>query len=72
MAGWADAHGVALSGHLDQEEAPNPVGTQGDLMKVFRHQQIPTVDDIWFTGRSNTSYKIVSSAAFNYDRPITP
>ncbi|MBN2181096.1 MAG: hypothetical protein JW715_04220, partial [Sedimentisphaerales bacterium] len=70
MAKWCQEHGVALSGHMDQEEAPNPVGTQGDLMKVFKHQQVPTIDDIWFTGRSNTSYKIVTSAAFNYDRPI--
>jgi hypothetical protein len=70
LAAWCQEHGVALSGHMDQEEAPNPVGTQGDLMKVFKHQQIPTIDDIWFTGRSNTSYKIVTSAAFNYDRPI--
>ena len=70
MAAWCQEHGVSLSGHMDQEEAPNPVGTQGDLMKVFEHEQIPTIDDIWFTGRSNTSYKIVISAAFNYDRPI--
>jgi hypothetical protein len=70
LAAWCQEHGVALSGHMDQEEAPNPVGTQGDLMKVFKHQQVPTIDDIWFTGRSNTSYKIVTSAAFNYDRPI--
>jgi hypothetical protein len=70
MAAWCQEHGIALSGHMDQEEAPNPVGTQGDLMKVFKHEQVPTIDDIWFTGRSNTSYKIVTSAAFNYDRPI--
>ena len=59
-----------MSGHLDQEESRNPVGTQGDLMKVFKHQQIPGIDDIWFTGRSNVSYKVVASAAFNYDRPL--
>jgi hypothetical protein len=70
LAAWCDKHGIALSGHMDQEEAPNPVGTQGDLMKIFKHQHVPTIDDIWFTGRSNTSYKIVTSAAFNYDRPI--
>lgn len=70
IAKWCEAHGVALSGHMDQEEAPNPVGTVGDLMKIFKHEQIPTIDDIWFTGRSNTSYKVVTSAAFNYDRPI--
>ncbi len=70
LAKWCADHGVALSGHMDQEEAPNPVGTLGDLMKIFKHEQIPTIDDIWFTGRSNTSYKIVTSAAFNFDRPI--
>ena len=70
IAKWCEDRGVALSGHMDQEEAPNPVGTVGDLMKIFKYQQIPTIDDIWFTGRSNTSYKIVTSAAFNYDRPV--
>ncbi len=70
LAQWCDDHGVALSGHMDQEEAPNPVGTIGDLMKVFKHEQIPTIDDIWFSGRANTSYKVVTSAAFNYDRPV--
>ena len=70
MAKWCEKHGVALSGHMDQEEAPNPVGTLGDMMKIFKHEQIPTIDDIWFTGRTNTSYKLVTSAAFNYDRPI--
>ncbi|MGD0652051.1 MAG: glycosyl hydrolase [Verrucomicrobiia bacterium] len=70
IAAWCAAHGVNMSGHVDQEEARNPVPTQGDLMKVFKHQQIPGIDDIWFTGRANVSYKIVSSAAFNYDRPV--
>ncbi len=70
IAAWCAAHGVDLMGHMDQEEAPNPVGTQGDLMKVFKHQQIPTIDDIWFTGRSNTAYKIIASSAYNWDKPI--
>jgi len=59
-----------MSGHMDQEEPRNPVGTQGDLMKIFKHQQIPGIDDIWFTGRSNVSYKVIASAAYNYDRPL--
>ena len=70
IAAWCEAHGIAMSGHVDQEEPRNPVGVQGDLMKVFKHQHIPGIDDIWFTGRSNVSYKVVSSAAFNYDRPL--
>ncbi len=70
IAAWCEKHGVAMSGHMDQEEPRNPVGTQGDLMKIFKHQQIPGIDDIWFTGRSNGSYKVIASAAFNYDRPL--
>jgi hypothetical protein len=70
IAAWCEAHGIAMSGHVDQEEPRNPVGVQGDLMKVFKHQQIPGIDDIWWAGRSNVSYKIISSAACNYDRPL--
>jgi hypothetical protein len=39
-------------------------------MKVFEHQAVPTVDDIWWWGRSNVSYKIVTSSAFNWDKPM--
>ncbi|MCX6238004.1 MAG: glycosyl hydrolase [Bacteroidia bacterium] len=69
MAEWCAAHGIKLSGHLDQEEARNPVAINGDLMKAFEHQQIPGMDDIYFPGRSNVAYKIVASAGYNYDRP---
>ncbi len=70
IAAWCQKHGIAMSGHVDQEEPRSPVGTQGDLMKLFKHQQIPGIDDIWFVGRSNVSYKVIASAAYNYDRPI--
>lgn len=70
IADWCEKHGIAMSGHVDQEEPRNPVGTQGDLMKIFAHQHVPGIDDIWFTGRSNVSYKVIASAAYNYDRPI--
>ncbi|MEN6334956.1 MAG: glycosyl hydrolase, partial [Phycisphaerales bacterium] len=70
IAAWCEKRGIAMSGHMDQEEPRNPVGTQGDLMKVFKHQHIPGIDDIWFTGRSNVSYKVIASAAYNYDRPL--
>ncbi|MCX6333518.1 MAG: glycosyl hydrolase [Bacteroidia bacterium] len=69
MAEWCAAHGIKLSGHLDQEETRNPVGVNGDLMKAFKYQQIPGLDDIYFAGRTNVAYKIVTSAAYNYDRP---
>ncbi len=67
---WCAQHGIQSSGHLDQEEVPNPVPINGDLMKVFEHQDIPGHDDIFFWGRSNHGYKVVSSAAYNFDKPI--
>jgi alpha-L-rhamnosidase len=67
---WCAAHNLQFGGHLDQEEPLNPTPLNGDLMKVFEYQTLPTVDDIWWYGRSNPSYKIVTSAAFNFDHPI--
>ncbi len=66
---WCDEHNIQFGGHLDQEETRNPVGANGDLMKVFKYQTVPATDDIYYPGRSNVAYKIVSSAAYNYDRP---
>jgi hypothetical protein len=68
---WCEDHHLKLSGHVDQEEIPNPVMSNGDLMKVFEYQDVPAADDIFFWGRSNTGYKIVTSAAYNYDKPVT-
>ena len=67
---WCAAHNLQFGGHLDQEEPLNPTPLNGDLIKVFQYQALPTVDDIWWYGRSNPSYKIVTSAAFNFDHPI--
>lgn len=64
------AHGILAGGHYDQEEPVSPVGVNGDLMKLFEHQGIPGADDIYYLGRSNPGYKIVTSAAFNYDKPV--
>ena len=63
LARWCRDHGIALTGHMDQEEIPSPVSLSGDLMKVFRHQDMPGVDEIFTYGRGSTAYKIVSSAA---------
>lgn len=67
---WCSEHGIQLTGHMDQEEVANPVPLSGDLMKVFEYQHIPGVDEIFACGRGSKAYKIVSSAAFNYDKPI--
>ncbi|MCX6226310.1 MAG: glycosyl hydrolase [Bacteroidia bacterium] len=66
---WCRAHKIQLTGHVDQEEIVNPVATCGDLMKAFKYQDIPAVDQIFYYGRSNYIYKVISSSANNYDRP---
>ena len=67
---WCRAHNIRLSGHFDQEEIDNPVPVNGDLMLSFKHQQVPAIDDIWWWGRTNRAYKLVSSAAYNWDKPL--
>lgn len=67
---WCTAHGVTLTGHVDQEEVPNPAGMTGDLMKSFMYQDIPGVDEIAFCKRASKAYKIVSSSAVNFDKRL--
>ena len=67
---WCAAHHMDLTGHADQEEVVNPViGTVGDLIKSFKYQSMPGIDQIGAYGRASCAYKVVSSAANNYDRP---
>ena len=65
---WCREHGVQLTGHVDQEEVVNPTGLCGDLIKFFEHQDMPGIDQISHYGRASKAYKVVSSAAYNYDR----
>jgi len=67
---WCAAHHMDLTGHADQEEVVNPViGTVGDLIKSFKYQSTPGIDQVFAYGRASRAYKVVSSAANNYDRP---
>ena len=67
---WCREHKIQLTGHVDQEEVVNPVGLCGDLMKAFQHQDIPGIDQIFQYGRASKIYKVVSSAAMNYGKPL--
>lgn len=70
VARWCNRHGIQLTGHQDQEEAVNPVLLSGDLIKCFKYQDIPGIDQVFKYGRGSCAYKVVSSAASNYDRPL--
>ncbi len=59
---------MPLTGHLDQEEVANPTGVSGDAIKFFEYQAIPGLDEVFQYGRGSCMYKLISSAAINYDR----
>jgi hypothetical protein len=67
---WCEAHHIQLTGHQDQEELVNPVGSCGDLMKSYKYQAIPGVDNIFFYSRGAAVYKIISSVAYNWDKSL--
>ena len=70
ISDWCAKHHMGLTGHADQEEVANPViGTVGDLIKAFKYQSMPGIDQVFAYGRASRAYKIVSSAGCNYDRP---
>ncbi len=70
ISDWCAKHNMGLTGHADQEEVVNPViGTVGDLIKSFKYQNMPGIDQVFAYGRASRAYKVVSSAANNYDRP---
>ncbi|MCZ7639702.1 MAG: glycosyl hydrolase [Verrucomicrobia bacterium] len=67
---WCDAHHITATGHQDQEEVINPVSVSGDLMKCFQYLAIPGIDKIGGDRPAERFYKVVSSAAYNYDRAL--
>ena len=67
---WCDEHGITATGHQDQEEVVNPVSVAGDLMLCFKHQDIPGVDKIGGNRPAERFYKVISSAAYNWDKAL--
>ncbi len=67
---WCKAHGIHATGHQDQEEVINPVSVSGDLMKCFQYLDIPGIDKIGGDRPAERFYKIVSSAAYNWDKSL--
>ncbi|MCF7974603.1 MAG: hypothetical protein K9N55_12360 [Phycisphaerae bacterium] len=67
---WCDQHGIAATGHQDQEEVVNPVSVAGDLMLCFKYQDIPGVDKIGGNRPAERFYKVISSVAYNWDKAL--
>jgi len=64
---WCQEHGIELMGHMLLEDQDNPVPFHGDLMYCFKYQACPSVDVIVHYGMTEDYYKIISSAAYNWD-----
>ncbi len=67
---WSASHGIIATGHQDQEEIVNPVSVSGDLMKCFKYQQVPGIDKIGGDRPAERFYKVISSAAYNWDKDL--
>ncbi len=67
---WSVAHGITATGHTAPEEALVPVNAAGDLMKSFKHLEIPGVDKIGGNRPAERFYKLISSSAYNWDRVL--
>ena len=67
---WCRAHGVQAMGHPAGNYQVMPVDLTGDMIEFYRHAQIPLLDMIFGMG-GKPGYKIISSAAANFDRPLT-
>lgn len=67
---WSVGHMLGATGHQDQEEVVNPVSVSGDLMKAFKYLDIPGIDKIGGPRPAERFYKIVSSAANNWDKAL--
>lgn len=68
---WCAAHGIQVSGHPAGNYEPQPVEVSGDNIKFYEHCDIPLLDSIHYYGHGRDGFKLVTSAAFTYDRPVT-
>jgi hypothetical protein len=67
---WSVAHGVTATGHQDQEEVANQVSISGDFLKSFKYLEIPGIDKIGGDRPAEKFYKLISSAANNWDKTL--
>ena len=67
---WCRAHGVKSSGHPAGNYEICPVDMGGDDLKFYRYADYPLMDAIFYHGHGRPGYKMVSSSAENYDKPV--
>lgn len=66
---WSARRNLRSMGHPPENYSPNSVVANGDILKYYRHVQIPLLDAIFYYGRGLNGYKQISSAADIGDKP---
>lgn len=67
---WTSKLGLKSTGHPPGNYGLQPVDMHGDIFKFIRHIPLPLADAIIDYGHGRDGFKLVSSAADLYDRPI--
>ncbi|KAA6345288.1 hypothetical protein EZS27_007141 [termite gut metagenome] len=67
---WTAARHIRSMGHPPENYSPNTVASNGDILKFYRHVQIPLTDAILRYGHGIHGFKQVSSAADRDDKPL--
>jgi hypothetical protein len=67
---WTEKYGLKNTGHPPGNYAIQPVDMHGDIFKFFRYTDYPLTDAIIQYGFGRDGYKMISSAADYYDKPI--
>lgn len=66
---WCRRHGLRSSGHPAGAYKAMTLDMTGDSMKFYEHVDLPLTDAIHFYGHGRPGFKLVTSAASNYDKP---
>jgi hypothetical protein len=66
---WCRRHGLQSSGHPAGAYKAMTLDMTGDSMKFYEHVDLPLTDAIHFYGHGRPGFKLVTSAACNYDKP---
>lgn len=67
---WTEKYGLKNTGHPPGNYGIQPVDMHGDIFKFFRYTDYPLTDAIIDYGHGRDGFKLISSAADYYDRPI--
>jgi len=67
---WSVKNGLLSSGHPPGNYQIQPTDTNLDAFKFYRHAQVPLLDYIFYHTHGREGFKLISSAADVYDRPV--